>query len=150
MKIKSARAAHISNYEVLRLLEESQEAQKQAQILNPLLQFPEQLRTVQFELNEYLKQTPVGTQSKEQLQNFLQAISKFELTKAERLQIINLRPKSTVEIYLVIEECEERFSEEDLEQMLLAILTTLPRDDDEEEEEEEGEDYGEEAEAMEE
>ena len=50
MKIKSARAAHISNYEVLRLLEESQEAQKQAQILNPLLQFPEQLRTVQFEV----------------------------------------------------------------------------------------------------
>ncbi|KAI8366250.1 HRDC-like protein [Blakeslea trispora] len=148
MKIKSVRAAHISNYEVLRLLEESQEMQKQAQIRDPLLQFPEQLRTVQFELNEYLKQTPVGTQSEEQVQSFLQAISKFELTKAEKLQIINLRPKSTVEIYLVIEECEERFSEEDLEQMLLVIVTTLPRDDDEEEEEEE--EYGEEAEAMEE
>ncbi|KAI8094844.1 HRDC-like protein [Gilbertella persicaria] len=139
MKIKSVRAALISNYEVLKLLEESQEAQKQSQIADPLLQYPEQLRTVQFELTEYLKQTPVGTQTSEQVQQFLQAMSTFDLTKAEKLQILNLRPKSTVEIYLMIEECEERFTEEDLEQMLLQIITTLPREDDYAEEEEEEE-----------
>jgi hypothetical protein len=43
----------------------------------------------------------VGTQTTEQVQAFLQAVSVFELTKAEKLQILNLRPKSTVEIYLV-------------------------------------------------
>ena len=31
----------------------------------------------------------------------MDAISQYELTKAEKLQILNLRPKSTVEIYLV-------------------------------------------------
>ncbi|GAA5794978.1 RNA polymerase Rpb4-domain-containing protein [Helicostylum pulchrum] len=140
MHIKNIRSALISNYEVLKLLEESQEAQKRVQNADSLVEYPEHLRTVQFELTEYLKETPCSTQTPEQVSDFLQALSKYDLTKAEKLQILNWRPKSTVEIYLIIEECEERFSEEDLEEMLNSIITTLPRDDDEvEEEEEEGE-----------
>jgi hypothetical protein len=50
MQIKNARSALISNFEVLQLLEESQEAQKKAQRLDPLIEYPEQLRTVQFEV----------------------------------------------------------------------------------------------------
>ncbi|CAO3653078.1 unnamed protein product [Mucor hiemalis] len=144
MQIKTIRSALISNYEVLQLLEESQEAQKQVQKVDPSVEYPEHLRTIQFELTEYLKETPCSTQSPEQLANFLELMSRYELTRAEKLQILNLRPKSTVEIYLIIEECEERFSEEDLEEMLNNIITSLPRDDDyEEEEEEEGEGEGE-------
>lgn len=141
MQIKTIRSALISNYEVLKLLEESQEAQKQVQKLDPSVEYPEHLRTIQFELTEYLKETPCSTQTSEQLANFLEFMSRYELTKAEKLQILNLRPRSTVEIYLIIEECEERFTEEDLEEMLNNIITTLPRDDDyvEEEGEEEGE-----------
>ncbi|KAL0141921.1 HRDC-like protein [Mucor lusitanicus] len=111
MQIKSVRSALITNYEVLRLLEESQEAQKQVQKRDPTVEYPEHLRTVQFE----------HTNARADI-HFMKAISKFELTKAEKLQILNLRPKSTVEIYLLIEECEERFTEEDLEQMLSSIL----------------------------
>ncbi|KAG2237874.1 RNA polymerase Rpb4-domain-containing protein [Thamnidium elegans] len=145
MHIKNIRSALISNYEVLKLLEESQEAQKRVQNADPLVEYPEHLRTVQFELTEYLKETPCSTQTPEQVSDFLQALSKYDLTKAEKLQILNWRPKSTVEIYLIIEECEERFSEEDLEEMLNSIIITLPRDDDEvEEEEEEGEEVMEE------
>lgn len=116
------------------------------------------------QLTEYLKETPVNTQSPEQIADFMQAISHYNLTKAEKLQMLNLRPKSAVEIYLVkeineekgkkrrmirkemlihlfqiIEECEERFGEEDLENMLNTILQTIPRDDDEVMEGEEGE-----------
>lgn len=143
MQIKTIRSALISNYEVLKLLEESQEAQKQVQKLDPSVEYPEHLRTIQFELTEYLKETPCSTQTSEQLANFLESMSRYELTKAEKLQILNLRPRSTVEIYLIIEECEERFTEEDLEEMLNNIITTLPRDDDYVEEEE-GEEEGEE------
>ncbi|EIE84852.1 hypothetical protein G6F46_008280 [Rhizopus delemar] len=139
MQIKNARSALISNYEVLKLLEESQELQKQIQKNDPSVEYPESLRTVQFELTEYLKETPVNTQSPEQIADFMQAISHYNLTKAEKLQMLNLRPKSAVEIYLIIEECEERFGEEDLENMLNTILQTIPRDDDEVMEGEEGE-----------
>lgn len=51
MQIKSVRSALITNYEVLRLLEESQEAQKQVQKRDPSVEYPEHLRTVQFEVN---------------------------------------------------------------------------------------------------
>ncbi|KAI9473455.1 MAG: HRDC-like protein [Benjaminiella poitrasii] len=141
MQIKTVRSALISNCEVLKLLEECQEIQKRDQKIDPTIEYPEHLRTIQYELTEYLRQTPSSTQSPEQIAAFLQALSKYELTKAEKLQILNLRPRSTVEIYLIIEECEERFSEEDLEDMINCVITTLPRDDDyvEEEEEEEGE-----------
>ncbi|KAI7906377.1 HRDC-like protein [Cokeromyces recurvatus] len=144
MQIKSVRSALITNYEVLRLLEECQEAQMRDQKLDPTIEYPEHLRTIQYELTEYLRQSPVNTQTPDQISNFLQALSKYDLTKAEKLQILNLRPKSTVEIYLIIEECEERFSEEDLEDMINCVVTTLPRDDDYVEEEEQQEEQQEE------
>lgn len=52
MHIKTIRAALITNYEVLRLLEESQERQKQVQIADPSVEYPEHLRTVQFEVKK--------------------------------------------------------------------------------------------------
>ncbi|KAG0167747.1 hypothetical protein DFQ28_005708 [Apophysomyces sp. BC1034] len=143
MQIKNARAALISNYEVLKLLEEQQHIQKAAQIANPDIEYSEHLRTIQFELTEHLKTTPSGTQAPEQLRQYLDRIASFKLTRAEKLQILNLRPKSAVEIYLLIEECEERFSEDDLGDMLNIVLETLPRDDDEVKEEEEEERGGE-------
>lgn len=54
MLIKNARSALISNYEVLKLLEESQEAQKQVQAVDPSVEYPEHLRTVQFEVKGVL------------------------------------------------------------------------------------------------
>ncbi len=53
MQIKNARSALISNYEVLKLLEESQELQKQIQKNDPSVEYPESLRTVQFEVIDF-------------------------------------------------------------------------------------------------
>lgn len=52
MHIKNIRSALISNYEVLKLLEESQEAQKRVQNADSLVEYPEHLRTVQFEVGK--------------------------------------------------------------------------------------------------
>lgn len=49
MKIEKARAALLSNYEVFALLQERQAAQKQMQEAQPDLEYPENLRTIQFE-----------------------------------------------------------------------------------------------------
>lgn len=53
MHIKNARSALITNYEVLQLLEESQAMQKQIQKDDPSVEYPESLRTVQFEVIDF-------------------------------------------------------------------------------------------------
>lgn len=50
MQIKNARSALITNYEVLRLLEENQQNQKLLQAQDLSIEYPENLRTVQFEV----------------------------------------------------------------------------------------------------
>ncbi|CAO3675279.1 unnamed protein product [Umbelopsis vinacea] len=136
MEVVNARAALLSNYEVLQLLNERMETQKQRQKEYPNIEYAENLRTIQFEIKTALEKSPSSTQDEEQVYNFLNAMKRWELTKAEKLQILNLRPKTPVELHILIEECEERYSPEQLEELLELILQLLPRDDDQVEEEE--------------
>ena len=48
-----------------------------------------------------MKGTPCGTQDQNQVKEFIEAMKSYELTMAEKLQLLNLRPRSAVEIYLV-------------------------------------------------
>jgi hypothetical protein len=48
-----------------------------------------------------LEKSPSSTQDEEQVYNFLTAMKRWELTKAEKLQILNLRPKTPVELHIV-------------------------------------------------
>ncbi|RUP45639.1 HRDC-like protein [Jimgerdemannia flammicorona] len=130
MEVLQPRAAMLSNYEVLNLLREQADEQKQYLAINPTMHFPENLATVQFEVTGYLEKGPCSTQTPEQIEAFLTALDHWKLTKAEKLQILNLRTKSMVELHLIIEECEERFTEEQLEELLQIVQQTLSRDDD--------------------
>ncbi|MBW0500860.1 hypothetical protein O181_040575 [Austropuccinia psidii MF-1] len=47
------------------------------------------------------------------------------LTKAERLQICDLAPTEVVEFHLIIEECDSRFTEEEIEEMLSLVKASL-------------------------
>jgi hypothetical protein len=44
---------------------------------------------------------------------YLSHLEQYDLTKAERLMLLNLRPTSEVELFLIIEEVSERLSEEE-------------------------------------
>ena len=58
--------------------------------------------------------------------NLLQSLEQFQtLTRAEKLMIVNLSPKSVVELYVIIEELEDRLSEEDIEAILSLVSTNL-------------------------
>ncbi|KAJ2822053.1 hypothetical protein FBU31_004708, partial [Coemansia sp. 'formosensis'] len=109
----------------------------------PYVKYPENVNTLKFEALQYLNGTACATQSAEQISALKNGLVKYNLTKAEILQIINLRPKKPVELFLIIEECEERFGDEDVEGIMRVVTSTLPRDDDEDMEEEDDDAQGE-------
>ncbi|KAG0227827.1 hypothetical protein BGW42_002708 [Actinomortierella wolfii] len=135
MEILRTDAALLSNYEVLTLLND-QKAQRQANEVHGTREAAENLRTIEFEVHRYLSNSPCATQDPEQIKNLKEAFADYGLMKVEILQILNLRPRTPVELVLIIEEFEERFSVEDCEKMLELIATALPREDDEVMEEE--------------
>lgn len=55
----------------------------------------------------------------------MRKLAKFDLTKAELLMIFNLRPKDAAALDPIIEEAENRFNEEELEEILVAIREVL-------------------------
>uniref|UniRef100_A0A0M3IA41 DNA-directed RNA polymerase III subunit RPC9 n=1 Tax=Ascaris lumbricoides TaxID=6252 RepID=A0A0M3IA41_ASCLU len=44
----------------------------------------------------------------------------LQLTAAETLQVINLRPSTAIELQLVVEECEERLTEDQMGQLIIS------------------------------
>nr|XP_032801254.1 DNA-directed RNA polymerase III subunit RPC9 [Petromyzon marinus] len=88
---------------------------------------------------KYLSGTPCKQQSEEVVTSFLTKMMSHQLAKAEKLQLLNHRPASAVEIQLMVEESEERLSEEQVDQLLRDVTSTLPPDPDAEGEEPPGE-----------
>ena len=85
--------------------------------------------TVVLETLTYLEKTPAGKLSdeltSEKLNNFFDAIEKYNLTPSEKLLILNHCPESAVEIQLLIEDSEERLSEEQVDLILQEVKVHL-------------------------
>lgn len=90
---------------------------------------------------DYLVQSPAGTQTKKDVDEFLKRCESFDLAKAEKLNIINLRPSTQAEIYPVIEYCDKRFASnenegtskvEELVNLVIEVLPPPPKSDEEE------------------
>ncbi|QLG74445.1 hypothetical protein HG535_0G03280 [Zygotorulaspora mrakii] len=60
-----------------------------------------------------------------QFSDFVKRLNEFQLFKAEKLQIVNQLPSSMVHLYAVVEECDSRFSEQQVEQLLSIIADYL-------------------------
>ncbi|KAJ1821693.1 hypothetical protein LPJ56_001086 [Coemansia sp. RSA 2599] len=138
MEVLDRQQALLSNYEVYLVLQEEDAHHKEITEKRKI-RYPENVTTLKFEALQYLNNTPCTTQTAEQIAELKNVLAEYELTKAEILQIINLRPKTPVELHFIIEECDERFGMEDLEQLAEIVVSSLPRDDDNAEEGEEGE-----------
>ncbi|XP_076338517.1 RNA polymerase III subunit I isoform X3 [Tachypleus tridentatus] len=121
LKLK-ANAALLSNYEVYTLLKDFQEEKK----LSRNVKHSQNLATISYETLRYLEQTPCTHLNEEAIHKFLMEIQPYNLTKAEKLQLINHRPTALVEIQLLIEESEERLTEENMEEILAIVARVLP------------------------
>ena len=42
---------------------------------------------------------------------FVKSVTEYNLSKSELVQLINTRPTTHVELHAIIEECEDRYSE---------------------------------------
>lgn len=124
----------LSNYEVLTLLKELQSQNGASK--GKVGKIQENLATISYETVTYLEKTPCKYQSPEKIQKLLEELAPFSLTKAEKLQLLNHCPTTAVEIQLMIEESEERLSEEEIDNLLDVIARCLPGEPEEEGEEE--------------
>jgi hypothetical protein len=122
-QIVNPRSALLSNLEVLALLRELDTThvaqQKTAQRIKkedddagrPASNYvaisatsvPENLRTVEMEAIQYLSAQwqPTGRQTEEGVAKLVRELEPYGLTKAEKLQVVNLAPVQPVELYVV-------------------------------------------------
>ena len=127
MKIINKNSALLSNFEVYKLLKETKEIQdlKYNKSINQQ-SIDKHLPTVIYESLKYLEKTACINYSKEIIERFLKESEKFKLTKVEKLQLLNQRPTTAVELQLLIENSEERFTIEQMDEVLDFINSSLP------------------------
>ncbi|GLJ33104.1 hypothetical protein SUGI_0666250 [Cryptomeria japonica] len=114
-----ANAGLLSNFEVMDLLRSRGATQ------DPLGSFGSATRS-ECQVFDYLVQSPAGTLTREIVREFLLKAEKFSLTKAERVQVLNLRPSTAVEVHMIIEDCEERMSSSTVDEFLEMVKSSLP------------------------
>uniref|UniRef100_A0A914VGW6 DNA-directed RNA polymerase III subunit RPC9 n=1 Tax=Plectus sambesii TaxID=2011161 RepID=A0A914VGW6_9BILA len=122
MEVIKARATLLTNQEVLSLLKEVGDAEKRKSKANRL----QKLSTIVYETTRYLEQTPAATQDADCIKSFLEAVKKYNLTRAESLMMVNLRPTTPVEVQLIVEECEERLTEDQVDELAQLVIKHLP------------------------
>ncbi len=98
----------ITNYEVLQILKEKNKGLSEIETLVSLemkLGSIIYLKIISnFSLSQtlrYLQGTPAEHQSREGITKCLQVLGEYNITKAEKMQIINMHPQSEVEVHLV-------------------------------------------------
>jgi len=97
----------------------------------PRLRQLEQACWVRKQVLSYLSHSPTVNQTQEAIQAFLQRLHEFvgdtrNLSVVEVSQIIDLRPTTAVEMYRIIDDCEVRFNETQLEELISIVQECLP------------------------
>jgi len=119
MEIVNANVAKLSNFEVMRHLQKVKDGRKKDKRQG-------QLATITYETLRYLENTPCQEQTPESITACLKAFEPFNLNKNEKLMMINSPPTTALEIQLMIEESEERLTEEQVQRLLQIIIEHFP------------------------
>ena len=113
MKVLCANEGLMSNFELLEVLRQRTRETPVALLPHVHDPFPTEMQC-----SDTLKKTPAGAQTKENLAKFIKAVDAFNLTPAECLNLINSKPTTDVEIHLLVEDCEKRLKESEVEDLL--------------------------------
>ncbi|XP_076675175.1 CGRP receptor component [Andrena cerasifolii] len=125
MEVLKECSAYLSNYEVLDILQNIKANKKQKMKQN-------QLATITYQTVRYLEETPCKKHSPEKIRKFLKAMEPYKLTKCEKLTLLNVCPKTPLEIQLIVEDSEDRLTDEEVESLLQVVATYLGEDEQDE------------------
>lgn len=147
MKILAERSAFLLDFEVFQHLEELKEKynwtfspEEDSKLKSRKRRFTAAglgLEVATRDITLYLSKNAGGSYpDAEAFTELMTFLNKFELMKAEKLQIVNSLPRSMVHLYGLVEECDQRFDEETCESILAKVSELVPQQDVEEGEEE--------------
>ena len=93
------------------------------------------LEIITRDLSQYLvKVNQTNESTQESFVGLMLVLNTYEIEVIEKLMIMNLLPRSLVNLYAIIEECEDRFTQEQCEDILANVekFYPAPQVDDEE------------------
>ncbi|XP_063620625.1 DNA-directed RNA polymerase III subunit RPC9-like [Cydia splendana] len=120
METIKANAAFLCNFEVMQILQQLKDSTQKKHKREG------SLATVTYETVHYLQDTDCKNQSAHAIQKFLEAMKKFKLTKVEKLMMANSPPRTELEIQLIVQESEERLSEDEVREIIDIVNECLP------------------------
>ncbi|KDQ25490.1 hypothetical protein PLEOSDRAFT_1094008 [Pleurotus ostreatus PC15] len=150
MEVVKKRAALLSNYEVLTLLRELEidhltraktalkvKKEEGGSNLNAGagkdvrdVDVSENLRTMEVEAIQYFASDiqPAPYQTPEGIRQLLRSLAPYNLTKAEKLQIVNIAPQSMPVLWAIIEEMEDRMTVDQMQEIIGLVQNSLTKD----------------------
>ncbi|CAG7834736.1 unnamed protein product [Allacma fusca] len=123
---KMKMVGYLSNYEVFKYFSEIKEASSRNEDRASALKYNKHLSTIVYEAVQYFKKSPCTVQSPVGIAEFMRRIKPFGLTKLEQLSILNTRPSMPVDIQALIEESEERLTEDQVDEIIQIVDQCLP------------------------
>lgn len=116
MEVKNKQCAQLSNLE-LKLLVNELKSSNSSQ-----LKSNSNLATLIYELSQYFNENETITSPNlVKLLKDLNTSFPNKLTKNEKLMIVNILPNSLLQLVLIIKDCEERLTEEEIQSLLELI-----------------------------
>lgn len=87
------------------------------------------LATILYETTSYLESSPAVTSSLADISEFLNAVKecKYNLTKMEKLQLVNLKPKNETELLIIIDDIDAKLDEQQRSNLLELIERHLEK-----------------------
>lgn len=128
MEVKNKQCAQLSILELNLLVNELKNSN------NPQLKSNSNLATLIYELSQYFNENETLSSVKlVQLLKKLDSSFPNKLTKNEKLMIVNILPDTLLQLVLIIKDCEERLTEEEIQSLLELINEFVKTPDPEEE-----------------
>eukprot|EP01138_Halocafeteria_seosinensis_P006343 gb/GECG01006484.1/.p1 GENE.gb/GECG01006484.1/~~gb/GECG01006484.1/.p1 ORF type:complete len:149 (+),score=16.95 gb/GECG01006484.1/:1-447(+) len=132
MQVKEASPVLMTNTEVLEMLYKRSDRRKQShKEISPSAMGPslEHLEWIEEHTMEYLREQDCDCQSRESVARTLEALKRHDtlkdLTDGEKLQVVNHAAHSELDAHLIIEKCAERFSEQDINDLIQIVAQNL-------------------------